>query len=67
MGHGIICSNRGYGIYPTYIPKNKDEAYSGPHYMDICKDEFFRCTIRKSFGLSQNKNLQRFWENISGV
>jgi hypothetical protein len=38
------------GIYPTYIPKNKD---SGPHYMDIFKDEFFRCTLRKSFESSQ--------------
>jgi hypothetical protein len=42
------------GIYPTYIPKNKDSA---PHYMDILKDELFRCTIRKSFESSQNKNL----------
>jgi hypothetical protein len=40
------------GIAPTYIPKNKD---SGPHYMDILKDELFRCTIRKSFESSQNK------------
>jgi hypothetical protein len=44
------------GIPPTYIPKNKDEVYSGPYYLDICKDEFFRCTIRKSFEINQNKN-----------
>jgi hypothetical protein len=40
------------GIYPTYIPKNKDSA---PHYMDIFKDELFTCTIRKSFEINQNK------------
>jgi hypothetical protein len=41
------------GIYLTYIPKNTDEGYRGPHYMDILRDELFRCTIRKSFESSQ--------------
>jgi hypothetical protein len=35
-------------IYPTYIPKNKD---SRPHYMDICKDELLRCTIRNHLNI----------------
>jgi hypothetical protein len=58
------------GIPPMYIPKNKDEENnSRPHYMDIFKDELFRCTIRKSFEINQNKNknLQGFWKNISDV
>ena len=47
------------GIPPMYIPKNKEEGNNDnkPHYMDICKEELFRCTVRKSFESSQNKNL----------